>query len=58
MKTSIIWGLLVSIPILGSLIDYHKNERPKRKHKIFHEINTNDTLNIKNNGKNRFIRKN
>ena len=58
MKTALIWFLLTAIPILGSLIDYHKNEKPKRKHKISYEINTNDTLNIENNGKDRFIRKN
>jgi hypothetical protein len=53
MKTALVWFLISAVPILGSLIDYHKNERPKRKHKISHEINTNDTLNIKNNGEDR-----
>tara|TARA_B110000467_G_C18231315_1_gene428873 strand:+ start:801 stop:971 length:171 start_codon:yes stop_codon:yes gene_type:complete len=53
MKTTLIWFLITVVPILGSLIDYHKNERPKRKHKISHEINTNDTLNIKNSGEDR-----
>ena len=51
MKTAFIWFLLAAVPVLGSLIDYHKNEKPKRKNKISYEISINDTLNIKNNGK-------
>ena len=53
MKTALVWFLLSAIPILGSLIDYHKNERPKKKQQILIEININDTLNIEDNGKNR-----
>lgn len=58
MKTAFIWFLLTVVPVLGSLIDYHKNERPKKKQQILMEININDTLNIENNGKDRTIRKN
>tara|TARA_R110001592_G_scaffold107672_1_gene301212 strand:+ start:836 stop:1006 length:171 start_codon:yes stop_codon:yes gene_type:complete len=53
MRTALVWFLLSAVPILGSLIDYHKNERPKKKQQILLEINTNDTLNIENNGKDR-----
>jgi hypothetical protein len=56
MKTVLVWFLLSVIPILGSLIDYHKNERPKKKQQILVEININDTLNIEDNGKNRINR--
>ena len=58
MKTAFIWFLLTVVPVLGSLIDYHKNERPKKKQQILMETNINDTLNIENNGKDRTIRKN
>ena len=56
MKTAIIWFILAAVPVLGSLIDYHKNERPKRKQQIFKEISIIDTLNIENNGKDRINR--
>ena len=56
MKTALVWFLLSVIPILGSLIDYHKNERPKKNQQILVEININDTLNIENNGENRINR--
>ena len=46
MKTAIIWFLLTAVPVLGSLRDYNKNEKPKKKHQISQEININDTLNI------------
>jgi len=47
MKTVIVWILLTAVPIIGSLIDFHKHEKPKRQHQIPQEININDTLNIK-----------
>tara|TARA_R110000803_G_scaffold209623_1_gene279643 strand:- start:282 stop:452 length:171 start_codon:yes stop_codon:yes gene_type:complete len=56
MKTAIVWFTLTAVPVLGSLIDYHKNERPKRKQQTFKEISIIDTLNIENNGKNRINR--
>ena len=56
MRTALVWFLLSAIPILGSLIDYHKNERPKKQQQILVEISINDTLNIENNGKNRINR--
>ena len=46
MKTAIIWFILAVVPVLGSLVDYHKNERPKRKQQILKEISTIDTLNL------------
>tara|TARA_R110000772_G_scaffold11171_7_gene35059 strand:- start:2813 stop:2983 length:171 start_codon:yes stop_codon:yes gene_type:complete len=56
MKTAIIWIALAIVPVFGSLFDYHKNEKPKTKHKISKEISVSDTLNIKNERKNRKYR--
>ena len=46
MKTVIVWGLLIAVPIIGSLFDFHKHEKPKRHRQLLQEININDTLNI------------
>jgi len=56
MKTAIVWFILAAVPILGSLVDYHRNERPKKKQQILVKINIIDTLNIENNGKDRINR--